>query len=102
MDRFWMDAFKAALGRAERSIVNELLVVRNKLAHNETFTYNDAERALDSMRRLMEAISAGDVADQLGKMRTTPSSAPSSPSLQGTRSARRPSAQTSRSSRWPG
>jgi predicted AAA+ superfamily ATPase len=71
MDRFWMDAFKAVLGRAERSLVNELVDVRNKLSHNETFTYDDAERALDSMRRLMEAISAGDVADQLGKMRDT-------------------------------
>ena len=71
MDRFWMEAFKTVLGRAERSIVNELVDVRNKLSHNETFTYDDSERALDSMRRLMEAISAGDVADQLGKMRDT-------------------------------
>jgi len=71
MDRFWMDAFKNVLGRAERSIVNELVDVRNKLSHNENFTYDDAERALDSMRRLMEAISAGEVADQLGKMRDT-------------------------------
>ena len=71
MDRFWMEAFKAVLGRAERSIVNELVDVRNKLSHNETFTYDDSERALDSMRRLMEAISAGDVADQLSKMRDT-------------------------------
>src|SRR6185437_11974583 len=46
------------LGRAERSWVNELGDVRNKLSHNETFTYDDAGRALDSMRRLMEAISA--------------------------------------------
>ena len=71
MDRFWMDAFKAVLGRAERSIVNELVDVRNKLSHNENFSYDDAERALDSMRRLMEAISAGETADQLGKMRDT-------------------------------
>lgn len=71
MDRFWMDAFKAVLGRAERSLVNELVDVRNKLSHNETFTYDDAERALDSMRRLMEAISAGETAEQLSKMRDT-------------------------------
>ena len=51
MDRFWADAFRTVLGRAERSIVNELVAVRNKLSHNETFTYDDAERALDSMRR---------------------------------------------------
>ena len=71
MDRFWSEAFKAVLGRAERSLVNELSDVRNKLSHNETFTYDDAERALDSMRRLMEAISAGETAEQLSKMRDT-------------------------------
>ena len=71
MDRFWSDAFKTVLGRAERSIVNELVAVRNKLSHNETFTYDDAERALDSMRRLMEAIGAGAPAERLGKMRDT-------------------------------
>ena len=36
MDRFWTDAFKTVLGRAERSIVNELVDIRNKLSHNET------------------------------------------------------------------
>ena len=71
MDRFWSEAFKAVLGRAERSWVNELGDVRNKLSHNETFTYDDAERALDSMRRLMEAISAGETSEQLSKMRDT-------------------------------
>ncbi|MCE6075329.1 DUF499 domain-containing protein [Agrobacterium vitis] len=71
MDRFWSEGFKAVLGRAERSLVNELGDVRNKLSHNETFTYDDAERALDSMRRLMEAISAGETAEQLSKMRDT-------------------------------
>ncbi|MFD2262813.1 DUF499 domain-containing protein [Lacibacterium aquatile] len=71
MDRFWSEAFKAVLGRAERSLINELSDVRNKLSHNENFSYDDAERALDSMRRLMEAISAGETAEQLGKMRDT-------------------------------
>lgn len=71
MDRFWSEAFKAVLGRAERALVNELVDVRNKLSHNDAFTYDDAERALDSMRRLMEAISAGDTAAELGRMRDT-------------------------------
>ena len=71
MDRFWGEAFRSVLGRAERSMVNELVDVRNKLSHNEPFTYDDAERALDTMRRLMEAISAGGVAEQIGKMRDT-------------------------------
>ena len=71
MDRFWADTFRAVLGRAERAIVNELVAVRNKLSHNEPFTYDDAERALDSMRRLMEAIGAGGPAERLGRMRDT-------------------------------
>lgn len=71
MMAFWKDSFANVLGHPERSYVSELLDVRNKLSHNESFTYDDAERALDSMRRLMEAISAGEVAEQLGKMRDT-------------------------------
>ena len=43
MNVFWMDAFKTVLGRAERAIINELVEVRNKLSHNETFTYDDAD-----------------------------------------------------------
>jgi predicted AAA+ superfamily ATPase len=71
MMAFWKEAFATVLGHPERSYVSELLDVRNKLSHNETFSYDDAERALDSMRRLMEAISAGETAEQLGKMRDT-------------------------------
>src|SRR5258708_2137067 len=43
MNIFWMEAFKQVLGNTERSIVNELREVRNKLSHNENFTYDDAE-----------------------------------------------------------
>ena len=71
MNRYWGDAFGAVLGRAERAIVNELLDVRNRFSHNENFSYDDAERALDSMRRLTEAIGAGDPAGRLGRMRET-------------------------------
>ena len=71
MNVYWMDAFAPVLGRAERAIVNELVEVRNKLAHDEKFTYDDSERALDSMRRLMEAISAGESAEKLSKVRDT-------------------------------
>lgn len=71
MDRFWTEAFRSVLGRAERSMINELSDVRNKLSHNEPFTYDDAERALDSMRRLMESISAGETASKLSAMRDT-------------------------------
>lgn len=67
----WKEAFATVLGHPERSYVSELLDVRNKLSHNETFTYDDAERALDTMRRLMEAISAGETASEISKMRET-------------------------------
>jgi uncharacterized protein len=71
MNIFWMDAFKNVLGPAERSLVNELISVRNELAHDGKFNYDDAERALDSMRRLLDAISSGETADQISKMRNT-------------------------------
>ena len=71
MMAFWREAFGTVLGHSERAHVSELLEVRNDLSHNETFTYDDAERALDTMRRLMESISAGETAEQLGKMRDT-------------------------------
>ena len=71
MNRYWGEAFGTVLGRAERAIVNELVEVRNRLAHNRAFSYDDAERALDSMRRLTEAIGAGDAAGKLGRMRET-------------------------------
>ena len=71
MMAFWKDAFSMVLGHPERSYVSELLDVRNKLSHNETFTYDDAERALDTMRRLLESISAGEVSTEIAKMRDT-------------------------------
>lgn len=69
MDRNWGTSFRSVLGRAERAIVNELIDVRNRLSHNAKFSYDDAERALDSMRRLMEAINSERAAEQLAKLR---------------------------------
>ncbi len=69
MMAFWKEAFAMVLGHPERSYVSELLEVRNRLSHNEPFTYDDAERSLDTMRRLMEAISAGEISGELAKMR---------------------------------
>jgi len=71
MERLWNDTFRDVLDRTHRSIVNELVDVRNKLAHDGKFSYDDAERALDSMRRLLEAVSAGQSAEEIGKMRDT-------------------------------
>jgi predicted AAA+ superfamily ATPase len=69
MDRKWGEVFRNTLGKAERSLVNELLDVRNRWAHQQPFTSDDTDRALDSMARLLTAISAPE-ADEIGKMKT--------------------------------
>ncbi|MDF2142625.1 DUF499 domain-containing protein [Paenirhodobacter sp. CAU 1674] len=71
MMAFWKEAFANVLGFPERSYVSELLEVRNRLSHNETFTYDDAERALDTMRRLLESVSAKDAAEKIAASRDT-------------------------------
>src|SRR5262245_41865756 len=65
MDRNWSEIFKKTLGKAERSLVNELLDVRNRWAHQNPFSGDDTDRALDSMTRLLTAISAPQ-ADEVG------------------------------------
>ena len=64
----WNEIFGKTLGRAERSLVQELRDWRNKWAHQEPFSSDDADRALDSMARLLTAISASQ-ADEVGKMK---------------------------------
>jgi predicted AAA+ superfamily ATPase len=64
----WNDVFGRTLGRAERSLVQELRDWRNKWAHQEPFSSDDADRALDSMARLLTAVSAPQ-ADEIGKMK---------------------------------
>jgi hypothetical protein len=65
----WNAVFKNTLGHADRSIVSELRDVRNGWAHNEQFSSNDAIRALDSMERLLNAVSAAEAATEVGQMR---------------------------------
>jgi hypothetical protein len=64
----WNDIFSRTLGRAERSLVQELRECRNRWAHQEPFSSDDADRALDSMARLLTAVSAPQ-ADEVGKMK---------------------------------
>ena len=71
MKFYWVDVFGKVLGFTERSYVFELSDVRNKLAHGENFSYDDAERALDTMRRLLESVGAKESANKVGKMRET-------------------------------
>lgn len=64
----WNDVFSRTLGRTERSLVQELRDWRNKWAHQEPFSSDDADRALDSMARLLSAVSAPQ-ADEIAKMK---------------------------------
>src|SRR5439155_1398476 len=63
MDRSWGNVFRRILGKAERSLVNELIDVRNRWAHQEPFSGDDADRALDSTERLLTAVSASQADD---------------------------------------
>ena len=64
----WNDVFRKTLGPAERSLVSELRDHRNKWAHQQTFSGDDAYRALDSAGRLLTAVSAPQ-ADEIEKMK---------------------------------
>lgn len=59
----WNTVFKQSLGNAERSLVSELREVRNKWAHQTPFATDDVYRALDSMQRMLLAISAPEAAE---------------------------------------
>src|ERR1035438_9902530 len=64
----WNDVFRRTLGPADRSLVSELRDLRNKWAHQETFSGDDAYRAFDSAGRLLAAVSAPQ-SDEIEKMK---------------------------------
>jgi predicted AAA+ superfamily ATPase len=64
----WNEVFRKTLGFAERSLVSELRDFRNKWAHQEPFSTDDAYRVLDSSARLLTAISAPQ-ADEIERMK---------------------------------
>lgn len=59
----WNEVFRKILGPAERGLVGELRGHRNKWAHQESFSSDDAYRALDSVGRLLVAVSAPQSAE---------------------------------------
>src|SRR6266545_776448 len=65
----WQLVFRKTLGQAERTLVSELRDVRNRWAHQNPFSSDDAYRALDSAGRLLSAVSAPQ-AEELEKMKT--------------------------------
>jgi hypothetical protein len=65
----WNDVFRNTLGPAERSLVGEIRGHRNNWAHQNAFSSDDADRALDSIQRLLTAVSATPQADEVGRMK---------------------------------
>jgi len=65
----WQLAFQNVLGHAERSLVSELRETRNKWAHQQAFSTDDAYRALDSVQRLLTAVSAAQEASEVERQK---------------------------------
>lgn len=59
----WNAVFSRTLGHSDRSMVSELREVRNKWAHQNPFSSDDTYRALDSIHRLLLAVSAPPAAE---------------------------------------
>lgn len=68
MGESWRAVYGRTLGHAERSLVSELREHRNRWAHQEAFTSDDAYRVLDSTSRLLAAVSAPE-SEELEKMK---------------------------------
>ncbi|MBE3561874.1 MAG: DUF499 domain-containing protein, partial [Ktedonobacteraceae bacterium] len=66
---YWNAVFKDTLGYAERSLVSELRDVRNRWAHQQAFSSDDTYRALDSIQRLLTAVSASAQANEVGRQK---------------------------------
>ncbi len=61
----WRDVFGRTLGPSQRTLVHELKGVRNDWAHDKPFSTDQTYRALDSMRLLLEAVSAAEQAREV-------------------------------------
>ncbi len=65
----WNEVFRKTLGFSERSLVSEIRDWRNRWAHQETFSGDNTDRALDSVERLLTAVSASQ-ADDVRRLKT--------------------------------
>ncbi|MEO8380189.1 MAG: DUF499 domain-containing protein [Acidobacteriota bacterium] len=59
----WGTVFRRNLGATERSIVGEMRDVRNRWAHEQTFSTDDTYRVYDNVHRLLSAIGAKEAID---------------------------------------
>ncbi len=65
----WNSVFKHQFGHAERNYVSELREARNRWAHNDKFSTDDAYRVLDSVERLLASFAAGEAAEEVRTMK---------------------------------
>ncbi len=77
----WHDVFYGILRSAGRNLVYELEEVRNRWAHQEAFSTDDAYRALDSAHRLL-MLASSPQADEVKKMRDSLRPSPVPPVLE--------------------
>ncbi|MBN1173560.1 MAG: DUF499 domain-containing protein [Micromonosporaceae bacterium] len=61
--------FDEHLSKAEKSLASELRETRNRWAHNEPFSADDAYRGLDTVERLLRATGAAQEADEVRRIR---------------------------------
>jgi predicted AAA+ superfamily ATPase len=65
----WNEVFRAKLSQSDRTYVSELRDMRNRWAHQETFSTDDAYRALDTAHRLLLDVSAAEQAVEVDRMK---------------------------------
>jgi predicted AAA+ superfamily ATPase len=68
MWRQWKDIFQDKLGHTSRSYVSILIDARNKWAHQEPFTNEEAYRAADTAGELLKAVNAGEQTQRVKKI----------------------------------
>jgi predicted AAA+ superfamily ATPase len=64
----WKEVFQKTLGKVERNLVSECQDIRNSWAHKSNISTDDAYRALDTISRLLSAVSAPE-ADTIEKQK---------------------------------
>ena len=61
--------FSGLLSRSQQALASELRETRNRWAHGDALSADDASRALDTIERLLMAVSASDSAADVRKLR---------------------------------
>src|SRR5919109_332457 len=65
----WREGFGKGLGRTQRNYVSELIEIRNRWAHQGTFSTDDTYRAIDTIHRMLTSLSSADEALEADRMR---------------------------------